>query len=652
MGEFLDRKNRNPAGAVRPLAVEDDGSYELHAFLVGEVEPGQLARARHQADKAGISLRQMLFANELISPENYIKALARFHGLSFFEGVADLEGFAIDGGAADGSAELKARKSGLITLVRDGREVVALDVLSYSPEVEHQFFASNRVTGDRLALITPQLAHDLRERISEQVRLDQAVWGLERSHPGFCAKGKSTYVQKLVLSCLLALLAGGLIRSPIGTLYVLGAGLNLLFLYAILLRFYAVMTLGRDAGQGTARKAGAEPEEDLPVYSLLVPLFHEHRVMEQLVQSLLGLDYPRDRLDIKLIFEHGDEQTLQAARQALRTQGSPSCFELLVVPPGGPQTKPKALNYALATARGRYVVVYDAEDLPEPDQLRKAVYSFAQASRDPAPSEKPLACLQAMLNHYNIDQNWLARQFTLEYTALFDGMLPALQRLELPILLGGTSNHFRTELLREIGAWDAYNVTEDADLGIRLMRFGYRCEMLNSTTYEEACCQPRDWVRQRTRWLKGWLQTWLVHMRQPVKLFSELGARGFAGFQIILGAQVLSLVAHPLFILFMIYEASNGQLFARSYGILGHIFWVLALGNFVFGYGVAIWLGLATLHKRGFYRLMPQLILMPAYWLLISFATFRALVHYIKKPFHWEKTEHGLSDTKRQKTGT
>ncbi|MCF6199494.1 MAG: glycosyltransferase [Hyphomicrobiaceae bacterium] len=647
----MDRDNRSPAGATGPRAIEQDGSYEPEAFLWGEVDPALLAKARHQANSAGVPLRQLLFSNDFISRENYIKALASFHGLSFFKEAADLEGFEIDGGDLTNKASAKTGNSGLITLVRDGQEVVVLDILSYSAEVEQQFFAGNRVAGDRLALIPPALAHYLRERINEQARLEQAVMGLERSHPGFCAKGKSNYVQKLVLFCLLALLAGGLARSPIGALYVLGAGLNLLFLYAILLRLYAVMTLGADVDSRTDAndRGGRRADEDLPVYSLLVPLFHEHRVVEPLVQSLLALDYPVERLDIKLIFEHGDEQTWQAARQALQAQGSPGCFELLVVPPGGPQTKPKALNYALATARGRYVVVYDAEDEPEPDQLRKAVQVFARAGGDRTGEGaggivKPLACLQAKLNHYNIDQNWLARQFTLEYTALFDGLLPALQRLELPILLGGTSNHFRTDILREIGAWDAYNVTEDADLGIRLMRFGYRCEMLSSTTYEEACCQPRDWVRQRTRWLKGWLQTWLVHMRRPVRLFRSLGARGFAGFQIILGAQVLSLVAHPLFIAFMTYEAWSGHLFARSYGVFGHLFWGLALGNFILGYGVAIWLGFATLRTRGFYRLMPQLLVMPLYWLLISFATFRALVHYISKPFHWEKTEHGLSE--------
>ena len=460
--------------------------------------------------------------------------------------------------------------------------------------------------------------------------------GLEHSHPGFCARNKSSLAQKLVFGLLLMIFGFGLGQSPVGTIYVLGALLNLLFLYAILLRFYALVTLETKADEG----AGPEHENAtaLPVYTILVPLFREELIVGQLIDHLLALDYPKERLDIKLIFEAEDEPTLAAAKSALLSRARPPCFDLVVVPKGGPQTKPKALNYALATALGAYVVVYDAEDRPEADQLRKAVAAFERA----AESGKRLACVQARLNHYNLHYNWLARQFTLEYTALFDGLLPALQRLDLPILLGGTSNHFRTDLLRKIGAWDAWNVTEDADLGIRLRRFGYRCEMLASTTYEEACCHPRDWVRQRTRWLKGWLQSWLVHMRHPIRLWRELGARGFAGFQIILGAQVLSLVVHPLFILFMLYEVWRGELFAHPYGLWGSLFWGLALANFIFGYGVSIALGFATLRRRRLVRLMPELVLMPLYWLLISFATFRALIHYLTRPFHWEKTEHGL----------
>ena len=182
-----------------------------------------------------------------------------------------------------------------------------------------------------------------------------------------------------------------------------------------------------------------------------------------------------------------------------------------------PRTKPKALNYALPLARGEYVVIYDAEDRPEPGHLRQALRAFRAG-----PSN--LAAVQARLNLYNTNlyntkENWLTRQFTIEYCALFDGLLPALDRLRLPIPLGGTSNHFRASALRWLMAWDPFNVTEDADLGIRLARYGYRCRMLGSTTYEEAPARPMSWLKQRTRWLKGYMQTWRVHMNHPGALW-------------------------------------------------------------------------------------------------------------------------------------
>jgi len=204
------------------------------------------------------------------------------------------------------------------------------------------------------------------------------------------------------------------------------------------------------------------------------------------------------------------------------------------------RTKPKALNYALPLARGEFVVIYDAEDRPEPDQLRRALH------RGGPPN---LAAVQARLNLYNASDSWLTSQFTIEYCALFDGLLPALDRLSLPIPLGGTSNHFRASALRWLMAWDAFNVTEDADLGIRLARSGYRCQVVASTTHEEAPARLMCWLRQRTRWLKGYVQTWLVHMRSPAALWRELGPRGFLAFQIMVGGTVLSALAHPWFYL-------------------------------------------------------------------------------------------------------
>ncbi len=614
-------------------AYTEFASRDPFAFL-GEavLDPALLASVQEQARRHGVQVRDLIFSQNLLTQKEYVEQLARHNGALSLSRNHQLDGYLVDrfGGLERLPKGLFGDQAGMVTLWRKGQQYLALDVLHYDETVLALFLAGGSGSNSHLLLVTPDEMQALRARENTSSHLYQAIHGLGDNYKDLSARDQTTYPQILVFAFFFGLLGGGMLLAPFATLYALGGVLNLLFLYSVLLRIAAVWAIPLLPGE-KPQTGSLIPDEKLPVYTILVPLFREQKIVGQLIENLLALDYPEDRLDIKLIFEQEDEETLRAARAC----ASCAHFEFVIVPKASPQTKPKALNYALASARGDYVVVYDAEDRPQKDQLRKAVAAFRAGDAD-------LACLQAGLNHYNIDENWLARQFTIEYTSLFDGLLPALQRLGLPIPLGGTSNHFRTELLRKIGGWDAFNVTEDADLGIRLVRFGYRCEMLPSTTYEEACCRPRDWVRQRTRWLKGWLQTYLVHMRHPVMLFNQLGARGFAGFQIILGAQVLSLIAHPIFIAFMIYGAFLGVLFDRPQGIFGLFFWTLAVGNFVFGYGVAIWLGFVTAKRRGLGRLYWQLPLMPFYWLLISFAAFRALIHYVIRPFFWEKTEHGV----------
>jgi glycosyltransferase XagB len=306
-----------------------------------------------------------------------------------------------------------------------------------------------------------------------------------------------------------------------------------------------------------------------------------------------------------------------------------------VVSESQPQTKPKALNAALPFARGEYLAIYDAEDLPERDQLRKALRAF----RGGPPN---LACVQARLNIYNASQSFLAAQFAVEYCALFDAMLPALEALRLPIPLGGTSNHFRVSALNWVAAWDAHNVTEDADLGIRLAWAGYRCGTLFSTTYEEAPARLWPWIRQRTRWMKGYLQTWLVHTRNPLALWRELGPGGFIGFQLVIGMTVLSALAHPWFYLLALNDLLAQRLFAAPAGLLGWPLWGLAAFDLAAGYLSAMALAHAAVKARGLRPLLLQIPLMPVYWLLVSCAAYRALWQFATARFRWEKTEHGL----------
>jgi glycosyltransferase XagB len=244
-----------------------------------------------------------------------------------------------------------------------------------------------------------------------------------------------------------------------------------------------------------------------------------------------------------------DDRETRARLEAMQL-GAP--FELVIAPTVAPRTKPKALNAALPSAHGTFVVVYDAEDRPEPDQLRRALDAFSAG-------DQRLACAQARLTIDNTADSWLARMFTAEYAGLFDVFLPSLAAWKMPLPLGGSSNHFRADILRRIGAWDPYNVTEDADLGMRLARFGYRTTVISSTTYEEAPARLRPWLRQRTRWFKGWIQTWLVHMRAPRKLLRELGLRGFVVFQLLAGGSVLAALVHPLFLIELLWEIAGAQ---------------------------------------------------------------------------------------------
>ena len=416
------------------------------------------------------------------------------------------------------------------------------------------------------------------------------------------------------------------------TLAVVGLILVMPFAGATALRILAAIEVLRRPATGPSRARLPSPRAPgpLPTYAVLVPLYDETEVLASLVAHLSALDYPPDRLEIMIVLEAHDRST----RQALAGIRLPAHIRAVVVPPGGPRTKPKALNYALTEVASDFVVVFDAEDRPEPDQLRMAVAAFRRGPRD-------LACLQARLNVYNSRSGFFPRQFALEYTALFDGLLPALERLGAPIPLGGTSNHFRTRHLKAAGGWDPYNVTEDADLGIRLARMNLRTATLSSTTWEEAPTTRRVWLGQRRRWIKGWMQTWLVHMRHPLRLLDELGLWRFAAIQVVMGGVVLSALVYPLFLALAAGLYAVGELHGPPDGAIAAWAWWLALANCVTGLAAPMLLALVAVVRRGRADLAFQVLLMPGYWLMVSFAGYRALVELLHRPFHWEKTRHG-----------
>jgi len=393
------------------------------------------------------------------------------------------------------------------------------------------------------------------------------------------------------------------------------------------LRIFSIVAgLRRTPKQATMASQPPLSEAELPSFTVMLPLLREGGVLPDLVDALKRLDYPAAKLDIKFLIERTDTETRKVADQLVL----PPHFEVVLVPASLPLTKPKACNYALPFARGEYLVIYDAEDLPEAGQLREAAEAFHR-------TDENIACFQAPLNFYNWRENWLTRQFTLEYTSLFDLLLPALHRLRLPLPLGGTSTHFRTKVLRKVGAWDPFNVTEDADLGYRLAAAGYQTGVLGSTTNEEANCETGNWVRQRSRWLKGWMQTYIVHMRNPRRLWRQLGPAGFCSFQLVIGGFVLCALLHP-----WVYVLLIGQ-FVLSDAPLGLPHLSIHVLVFVAGYASTILAAMAGAANRGYFRLLFSALGMPAYWLLISCGAYMGLFQLFTKPHYWEKTQHALS---------
>jgi cellulose synthase/poly-beta-1,6-N-acetylglucosamine synthase-like glycosyltransferase len=270
----------------------------------------------------------------------------------------------------------------------------------------------------------------------------------------------------------------------------------------------------------TQDEIDALKDEELPVYSVLVPMYKEPEVAQKIARTVTSLNYPIDKLDVKLLLEEDDHATRAKIEEVVGSL--PPCVEVIlapIVPKGQPRTKPRACNWGLEKAKGQYLVIFDAEDQPEKDQLKKAVVAFRRLE---AQGKTNVSCLQAKLNYFNARQNSLTRFFTLEYTNWFDLFLPGLHAIRTPIPLGGTSNHFKTDVLRELGGWDPFNVTEDCDLGIRLARTGRSTQVLDSTTWEEANSHTGNWIRQRSRWIKGYFQTHLVHTRDAVLPFAAL----------------------------------------------------------------------------------------------------------------------------------
>jgi len=442
--------------------------------------------------------------------------------------------------------------------------------------------------------------------------------------------------QKPALALAGILTLASLIFRPIATLIVFNAVATLAYLAIIVFRFYTIYRGERKAGTVlniTLEEVDALDEDALPMYTILSPLYREAETVVQFLRAMAKLDYPFDRLDIRVLLEEDDRDTQVAAQREKERMGNPESIQIIVVPDAQPKTKPKACNYGLWGARGEYLVIYDAEDIPEPDQLKKAVAAFR---RLPAQT----VCIQAKLNYFNPEDNLLTRFFTAEYSMWFDLFLPGLFAVGAPIPLGGTSNHFNLAVLRTLGGWDPFNVAEDADLGIRIARNGLTTAVMDSTTWEEANSRVGNWIRQRSRWVKGYMQVWVVAMRHPVRMLRTLGPWRFFAFQATVGGTPFVLLLNPVYwILTLLYALT-------AWGIVPLLFplpvFVMSLLTALLGNLTFIYLAIYGLLKRERYRLVPLMFLSPFYWVLQSIAAWKALYQLIVKPHYWEKTTHNL----------
>lgn len=443
----------------------------------------------------------------------------------------------------------------------------------------------------------------------------ESAHGLHRRAPGLSARRTFSTAQRLFLRRVLTGL--GVLTLLMPELPGLLATLIIppVFLAIVLFRLFLLSVAVRLDRHDLTASEGATPL--LPVYTILIALKDEAAIVPQLAKAIAALDYPQDRIDLKLLIEEADPGT----KAAVMAQAWPAGAELLVVPAGEPQTKPRALNYGLARARGTYVVVYDAEDRPHPGQLKAAVLAFNAHGPD-------MSCLQAPLVGVPAGGSWIARQWALEYAIQFSLLVPALAWLGLPVALGGTSNHFRRTALIAAGGWDAWNVTEDADLGLRLARLGHRVGAIRSPTLEAPPEQGRVWRGQRSRWLKGYIQTWCVLMRGRGEA-PGLKPAAFLSVQLTLGAAILSAMVHGPWMAWCVLCFTCPGLSLGAFGLT-------ALCLSLFTGGLSASLAPGPWHWR---RLFDMLTL-PLYWPLQTLAMARALWSLCHTPHYWAKTPH------------
>lgn len=528
-------------------------------------------------------------------------------------------------------------------VVREARSYVVVAVENkLSPEAvrEIEAFTGKRVEQAQASFHEYFSYWETRYR---SVDSEKSVFGLADDHPENSAIVTFTSGQIVFILLMLAALVLCFVAFREKMLVCVMIVLQVIYMLMALGKFYMVIAGAKRNSQMrfTPEEVDAVRETELPVYTVLIPVYREKEVIAHLLHRIENMDYPKYKLDVRILLEEDDTETIELVQK----MHLPAYFTPVIVPFSQPKTKPKACNYGLIGSRGEYVVIYDAEDRPERDQLKKAYLAFQRLPKE-------YVCIQAKLNYFNSTHNWLTKLFTQEYSMWFELLLPGIMQVDTPIPLGGTSNHFRSSFLKEVGGWDPFNVTEDADLGIRLYKFHYKTAVLDSRTWEEANCEVKNWIRQRSRWIKGYMQTFFVHMRRPIHFFRTLGLKGTAGYlAMIFGTPFLPLI-NPIFwallVVWLLFQPQWVQ--AMFPGMLYYVATIhLVFSNFVFVYmnmvGTYYVIRDCSLkHEQPFsYGIIRYGLLTPLYWVLMSVAAYKALFQLFRNPFYWEKTNHGLT---------
>lgn len=612
-GRFAERPAARPA-APPPRRVEPRPSGRPSTRLVDElVPPLQRVRVAYLAGMWGVTPLEAALALGLTTEEAVAAALAARLGGSVLPAGQDLR-FTV---AADPQSWRSVLARGAVAVVRPvgGR---ALLIAPGPEEAERLAREAGRPRPDGLPLLvtTPKVFSALVRNWAEEAWLGEAVSLLATREPERTAADQSR-MRRMAVS-VVVMIAALFLSLAIGPswLALLAGGT-----VGLLVAAWALIRTGAATVRPRALPRVPLTEDRLPRYTILCALYREAEAAAGLLAALRRLDYPRAKLDIKLVLEADDPETLAAIREV----PPDPAIEIIIVPARGPRTKPKALMTALPMATGDLVVVYDAEDRPGPGQLREAAETFAAAG-------ERLGCLQAPLAIVNDRDGFLARFFAAEYDALFLVLLPALARFGCPMPLGGTSNHFRRAALEQSLGWDPYNVTEDADLGFRLARDGWRIGTITTPTLEEAPATFGDWLRQRSRWFKGWMQTLAVLLHRPRRLAGELGWRGLVVLVATLAGSLGSALVHLTCL----------AAFVVAWWVGGPPSWAgLGAGVFVLGYAGSVAYKAVGLVRAGRPGLLPWLPLLPLVWLAMGLAALKAVADLWRRPYHWEKTPHG-----------